>query len=591
MADLVPGVSTFYTRDSDVGADSPNNRCLLFGLVAPGALAGLNTPFAATSQAFVDAQTGGAWTHASRLYRAARAQREDAEIWIVPLPDPAGTAATRLLKFAGVPTYDVSNGWTISSATTAAQASDCYIDVAGQVVNFSFAASATWAQIAAAAQAALAAVPDLVVTPSVNSDTVTLTDRHAAALGDDLPVRVWFTNPACGVAVIAGTLTMATTATGAGTLALTDGIQTASVAVANNDTIASRATALRDQVNIVGPVRAAVANPATGVLTLYHRDDRWVRRLSASITAAIGMTATLAAGTAGAGVPTLSGANGPLAQVAKDIAFKVYVQPFADVTSLGASATHLIAQDAAPIEKGQVLFTAISSALPASSLIAATTPALSTTELTCVLHHQGSCVRAGEIAARVGAEVSAEVDHGRNYNGLRLRSTDVMPLAVPPREDRSGRDTWQAGIAAGYAPVAVDAGNRAYVVSARNTFAAASAVTKKLQKWSGALIPIYFRASLRQRLGALFFTPGDGKSIKAKGQPRTRRAVTAKGVRSEILALIKEWDALDLFDYSDDIDAAVRVIVDLSTPGAIAAYVPFRATVDFDRLNIYAAPA
>lgn len=592
MADRVPGVYTDYVRTSDLSANSPNNRCLIAGLVAPGALATPGVPFLAQSSALVDSQCGGAWTHAARLYRAARAQA-GAELWVWPLADPAGTKATRILTFGPSPTYDASKGWIVGTATTAAQASQVDVDVAGQVASFSFQAGDSWATIAAAAQAALAKIADLIVVPTVASATLTLTDRHAAELGNDLPVRIGFSNPSSGCAVQCGLITLATTATGAGTVSLTDLVLTAQQSIAIADTAVSSANGLRDSINATLPCRAAVPGTADGTIVLYHRDDRYVRHLTLSITAAIGTTAALTVhGVTGVGVPVLTGAGGPLSQLAGDQAYKTWAQPFADTTSLSACIAQIVAQDASPIEKGQVLVTAISTALPLTPLTGATTPTLTSTELAIVLHAQGATVRAGELAARVAAEISSEDDYGRNYNGLLLKGPEEMPLSVPHRADRSGRDAWNAAISTGYAPVAVNSANQYYVVDCCTTFASGSAKTAGLTKWSGALIPIYLRASLRQRLTASFFEPGNGKSVKAHGRPRTDRAVTALGVRSEVLALIDEWDAADLFDYSSDLNAAIAAdVVSIAGQSRIRVGMPFRTVRDLDRVEISAYPA
>lgn len=588
MADKVPGVSTTYIRESDVSGTAPNNRCLIFGLMAAGSLATPNVPFRARSAANVAAQTGGAWSHATRMYRAARVQA-DAEMWILPITDPGGTAGTRIIKFIAAPTYDATNGWELGSATALAQGTDVTVDVGGQIATASCAAGDTWATVATKVKAALDAITDLVVTVGRVNETLTLTDRHTALITDDLPVRVSFSNATSGGAASAGTLTLANNATGAGTVSLTDGIITNSWTFANTDTPAASAASLRDVINKYGPLRGALANPATGVITLYYRDDRYIRRHSASITAAVGTTVALAMGTAGAGTPTLSGAGNALEKLTADQAYKTWANPFADATSMGAAITTIIAQDAAPIEKGQLLVACISSGIPSVSLLGATSPALTTTELCTVLYYQGSPVPAAQIAARVAAEIAAEDDYGRNYNGLVLKQSESMPLAAPHRADRSTRDNWNTALTEGYAPVAVNGGNQTYVVSGRTTFAAANAVGQKLQKWAGALIPMALRAGLRQALADAFMRPGYGKSIKAHGEPKTDRAVTTKGVRSVVIAFFKKADSQDLYDFDTDIEGAVKSVVDV-TPTTIKITAPFRFPADLDRIEVEAYP-
>lgn len=588
MPDMIPGVYTTYNRESAINGTAPNNRVLIWGYVLPGAPAVLNQAFQVLSGSELDRLCGGAGAHLAREVRAAMSMPESsgAEIWAMPIADPAGTPGTRLMKFMASPTYDASKGWILGTNTSASQASDCTVDVAGQVKTFSFAASASFSTIAAACNTALGELgAALTFSSGVSTDTVTLTDRHGAALTDELPIKISFSNPNCGVSVSAGTLTLATNSSADVNVTIDDGIVTVTAAIANGDTPAQASPKVRNALNATGAYRGAVADPVSGVLTIFYRDDRYARRLSASIGAG-NMTAVLAAGTAGAGSPTVTTA---MSNLVADQAYKVWAFPFNDTSSLGSAASHIKSMDSTPVEKGQVLVTAISTALPASALPAATTPALTSTELTTVLHYQGAPVRSGEIAARVATHLAASAEPARNWNGLRLLGTVEMPLAVPHRADRSTRDNWNTAIRAGYAPVAVGSDNIAYVVSARTTYASVSPLTAKLMKWSGAMIPIHFRASLRQRLSDRYFRPGKGKSLKAYGNPRTERAVNAKGVRATVIGLIKEWDAQDLFDYSADIDGAVRV--EVPSTGVIRVAMPFRHVSDLDRIEIESEPA
>ena len=125
------------------------------------------------------------------------------------------------------------------------------------------------------------------------------------------------------------------------------------------------------------------------------------------------------------------------------------------------------------------------------------------------------------------------------------------------------------------------------MVSARTTWGGASPRTAKLRKWSGALLPIFFRADLRQHLAGVFFPAGNGKSLKAKGQPHGQRAVSVKGVKSEVLAKIVEWDNLDYFDGVEGIASAIRVE---PVGGTVKVAVPFRSVADLDRVEVTGYP-
>lgn len=590
--DRVSGVYTSYTLNSNVSGTSPNNRCLLPGLMLPGGLATPGVPFLVQSLAQAAVQCGGYNAHAVRLYRAGRAQRQSAEFWILPLAEPSGgTQSTRLITFTAAPVWSTSNTrWELGTNTTASQASQCYIDVAGQIAAFGIAQGDTFATIGAAALLALQGITDLVMTPS-GAATITLTDVHRAAIGEDTPIRVWFTNPSCGIGVVTGTLTLATNAAGDGAHSLTDGIGTAAHSPAAAATPATEAPLFATAINNANlAVLAVVPTIATGVISLFHRGDRWVRRFTKA-TADTAQTITAAWGTTGSGIPLFTGSPGPLAYNTTDQAYKCWAMPFSDTTSLGAVASQIITQDKTPIEKGQVVFTCISTLLPNTSLPSATTPALTSSDLFVVGHFQGSPVRCGEIAARMAAEVAGENDHGRNYNGLVLANTSDMPLAVPNKADQSTREQWNAGIRQGYAPIAASPNNQPYVVNCMTTFSAGNnPVLMKNTKWSGALLPIYMRADLRQVLSDAFMQPGYGKSIKAKGVPHTSRGTNANGVRSVVLAQIKIWDQIDYFDYAPDINAAVIPETVLS-PTTIVVAVPFRIVADLDQIGIDAYPA
>lgn len=591
--DRVPGVYTTYEVDSDISNTAPNNRCLLPGLMLPAGTATPGVAFRAQSLQQVSARVGGLAAQAARLYRAARAQKIQAELWILPLSEPAGgVQSKRLLTFMAKPVWSAANSrWELGTNTTALESSQCYIDVAGQVTTFGIKQGEDFSTIAISALAVLQKVTDLVMPATRSGAEITLTDVHHAAIGEDTPIRVWFTNPACGVAVRSGTLTLANNAAGGDDLTLTDGIGEVAYETTAGRTPAQEAPGFAAAINAANlTVLAAIPTIATGVISLFHRDDRWVRRFTAA-SADGTMTNTLASGQIGSGVPLFTGTGGPLERNSTDQAYKAWAMPFSDTTSLGAVATQIINQDKTPIEKGQMMFTCISLLLPDTSLPGATTPALTTSELFCVGHFQGCTVRAGEIAARMAAEVAGTNDYGRNYNGLVLKSTTDMPLSVPNKADQSTREAWNAAIADGYAPITGNAANQVYVVHCRTTFAAGNnPILQKSEKWSGALLPIYFRADLRQRMAQAFMTPGDGKSIKLKGKVHTNRGVTPEGVRSETLAAIKDWDRLDYYDYAPDIDPAVQPQTQ-ERPTVIVLSVPFRNVADLDQLGFDAYPA
>lgn len=585
MANRIPGIRTSFDRNTDPGNIAPNNRLLLWGMVPAAADITLNAPFLATSQRQVETKCL-AYSQLARLYKAARTAPGSigAEVWCLPVAEPSGgTAATHTITFLASPTYDSSKGWILGTNTAALYATQCEIDVAGQVVTFGIPAGTDFAGCATLAEAALDAVSDLVVVASKASATVTLTDRFKGEHGNDLPIRVTFSNPAAGVSASPGTVTFATNASGDGVATLTADFLTAQATITNGDTPAVVAAAMRDATNAAAfPLRAALADPATGVVTLFFKDDWYCHRLSVADTAA-GMTSTGAFGTAGAGVPAISTALTGL--TSGTIAYKAWCFPGVDSASWGTIATHIIAQDATPIEKGQFVLGCLTGGLPASNFTDGTSPKLNSSELFALLWAQGAVVRGGELAARAAMMVAVETFAGRNFNGRRLLGSETMPLGIPHQAARPSRDTQNTAIETyQLAPVVVDDAGYNAVLLSRTTFKSAGAIQDKLTKWSGALIPMYFRASLRVRLSIVTA----GKNLKVHSEPQTENAIGLKGIRGEVFSLMKGWDLLDLYDGAEGMREAVKAGVSATSATGVVVDMPFRTVADLDWIDIQA---
>ncbi len=97
------------------------------------------------------------------------------EVWAIPVSDHgSGVAATG----------------TIQVTAAATGSGSIYLYVAGVLVPVSVGAGDSANTIAAAINAALAEYPDLPVSASVSTDTVTLTARNDGVLGNDIDIRV-----------------------------------------------------------------------------------------------------------------------------------------------------------------------------------------------------------------------------------------------------------------------------------------------------------------------------------------------------------------------------------------------------------------
>src|SRR5206468_19396 len=149
-----------------------------------------------------------------------------------------------------------------------------------------------------------------------------------------------------------------------------------------------------------------------------------------------------AVGTAGSGDPDLTIALGRL--TADTQSYKGWCVPFTDTSNLNRVVAHIIAQDAAPIEKGQVVHFPVTGALPAdptTGVAQVSTPQANSSELFAVPWYQGATVRAGEIGARTSAMVAGAAFQGQNFNGYVLKSSVAMPIGVPARNRRPTSDT------------------------------------------------------------------------------------------------------------------------------------------------------
>lgn len=588
----IPGIYTSFDRNTDPGGIAPNNRALLWGIVPPGAPVARNVPFLTTGARQVDTYCF-AYSQAARNYRAGKSNLPagvGAEIYLLPVDEPAsGTKAIHPIQFMALPTFDDTKGWILGTNPRALADTQCEIDFGGQSATFLISFNTLFADIPALAVAALLKVVDLVVVPAdAGAGLLTITDRLKGEQGNDLPTRVTFSNPAAGVAASPGTVTFANTAGGAGGAILHVDDFDSEAAIGNTDVPATSAVKLRNQINAdSGPLSAATADPATAVVTLFFRDDQYSHRISTSVSGIAPQTLTPAVGTAGSGVPDIVAALTKLTGDSQ--AYKVWAFPGTDIDSWSKIATHVIAQDATPVEKGQTVHGCITGAIPDFSvaLSNATTPKLFTSELFAIHYQAGAVVRGGELAARAACMVAAEEFQGRNFNGRRLVGTASMPLGVPHRNRRPTLDTLNTLITTFcFSPIVVDSGGYNAVLRSTTTFLSAGPIQDKLTKWSGALIPIYFRASLRVRLSARF----KEKNLKQYSEPQTNNSVGLKGVKAEVYSLVREWDAQDLYDGAEGVKDAIKAGVKVS-PTRVNVEMPFRNVGDLDQVDIDAYQA
>lgn len=195
----LPG-SYFELDNSQANTAQANQRALIIGQITAAGIATPNVPI--ISGGVGDAATqGGASSMLANMVSAYRLNDSFGEVWYLPLADAAGaTAATGSIAFTAAPT---ANG-TIS------------LYIAGIVVSVPVTASQTTASIATAVSGAINAIPQMPVTASVSTSTVTLTADNKGLCGNEIDIRLNYFGTANGEVTPTGlTFTITPMASGA----------------------------------------------------------------------------------------------------------------------------------------------------------------------------------------------------------------------------------------------------------------------------------------------------------------------------------------------------------------------------------------
>ena len=175
-------------------------RSLLIGYMLPGGLAVPNTAILVQSLGQVGLQTGVG----SMIYEMVKtylAQDPFAELWILPIPNPTGTAATGTLTLAG----------------TATQAGLFSPYFGGLVVPCPVYAGDTAAIVATRLVGLMARNPDLAVSYAAAGPAITLTALHPGLTGNDIAIQTNFLGAPGGEADVPGlTYTIVPMANGTG---------------------------------------------------------------------------------------------------------------------------------------------------------------------------------------------------------------------------------------------------------------------------------------------------------------------------------------------------------------------------------------
>jgi phage tail sheath gpL-like len=560
---MIPG--TYLKLDlngAGAGLNNVQKRVLLVGTKSSSGVAAQDTVVQVTGQSLADLNAGRG-SDLARLFAAAQSQVGGGacDFFLLPIVEPSGgTAATRKIIF------DVSSG------STAAAQDAINITICGYQTSVVVASGDSMTTIGANVAAAINLLKDIPVTAGASSGTVTLTYRVKGAHGEDLPVMVEIPNATTSLLrASCGTVTYATNASGAGSATVSVGGTTYSAAIANADTPTVIATAMDAAI-------AAVAGPVTssfnaGVLTLYYAAGRVVQRPSAAIVTTTGTTATVAAGTAGAGTPTLSTA---LANLAGQGAFGEWSTCFNDTTSLGTLSSHIETYANGLYQKDQFLWAASTNTLTTAGAIpSGTTPALTASGR----YHIGWCMdspqQAYELAARHAAMVCAEDFKPHNYDGEEFQSqTATVPLLMPHRNSRPSPADQNSAMRSYYmTPYVVDEqANKLVVLRGRTTSNASDERLWDTGLWQTA-------AFVRYDMGTFLRKTFKGKSLKSSGIARTPNTVTVDDIVDAIAERLQVYESADFYDGADELKKIIRANINVLSPTRVDCYIPFRCPV------------
>lgn len=577
-----PGVYVQFVTDGDAGLSAPNNRCLLAGYMTPGYPGIPDVPARALSQLEVDVLYGPK-SMLSQAFAAAKAQVPiGMECHLLPLMEPSGgTASVYNVEFAGEPASGV-----LSAATAAAAADVVYLTIRGRGVAVSIKKDDDWTTIATNAKTAWDNLTDPPAACSRSGAVLSFTANHKGDF-DNGAIEVTFASLGqSGVAAILGTMTVSGAAGAAGTVLLRANSKALSLAVANADTAIATGSGIVSKVNGTAfPVRAAQPGTPTGTVTLFYVNKRPVRPLTVSSTETglAPQAVADAVGTKGVGVPSLTTALTNMTAV--DDAFRAWAPFWRSVTELGQLATHIEAQAAVPIMKGQVvcLFTTQSFANMASANVpASTSPRLDSSWRYPMGWAQDAPSAEWELSARMAAALAAEPYVSRNWNGVQFIGTPTAPCPATHPADRPTVDERNQAIDSyRHMPVTVNGKGYMAVTWGGTSYKARGFRDQKLTKISAALTLDYFRSDLISYLSSEFA----GKKIKTLSPPRTSYAIDTASVETAVYRWAKRLDDNDLFDGADAKRDAIRAAVVVS-PTRIDINVPFSTLADLDVMAV-----
>lgn len=322
-----------------------------------------------------------------------------------------------------------------------------------------------------------------------------------------------------------GTITIAGTASRAGTLSVRIAGQTVRVAVESGDTVGTAATRLADEINAAGglPVTAMAAQGVV-TLTAKHKGAEGNNIKVAAVATAAGQTVTIGAMEGGTTDPDLDDALA----AAFAAGHNIVVSPFATADALLALRAHLEAVGG-PLEQRD----AIGVAGTPGTLAAATTVASNINSgLMTLGWHSGSQLSAAEIGAAYASVIAYEEDPARPLNTLEIKGLDITDVEHWP-----SRTEQENALYNGVTPLETTTANRVQIVRAISTYTENAAGVPDV-----ALLDIttmrtlhYVRKAVRERVALRF--------------PREKLSErTPPKVRSEIYDVLIKLEELEIIE-------------------------------------------
>lgn len=601
----VPGVYVYQSR-AGAAPSANNRRVVLLGYKRSTGTAPAGEVKRILSEDDVIAYAGtGSDLH--RMYRAFVAQSENtgADLQIMPMNAPSGTAQTRLITIMAAPSGAVLDA--VSTAAAAAGFVSCWI--AGYRFDAQIATGDTYATIAQNLYAQIIANQDnLPCTASIVSDTITLTARHAALTSADLPVMVTFSNAAMSVAASLGTLTFATAAAADGAAIVYMSGRSASYAFLNGATVNSINAGVIAAINAASayPIRAAQPSTPGAVATLFYNNDRVINWNATAITTAATTTITPAWGATAAGLP--SSASPSLSTVLTALttqeAYKLWVTNFtgagstvtnsgftqngstSDYSVMGTISSTIEQQGNGLYNKGQmVVFADTRSLAFAGSLPVGTAPALTASPRYFMGWLPASPQQALESAARMASVIIGRLDYPNfNYAGQPLETDQRTPYLLPNIADRpSDTDCNSAMLTYFMTPLRANANNQIAIMSGRTTAKPTASLDFRYSFWGVALADDYVRDDLRASLP--FFI--QGKNLKLYSPPRTQYTTDRDAIRAAVASRMVFYDTLDIFDGTEQLVDALQAEVNVSLPQRLDVKMPKRFAYPLEQVSIY----